>query len=92
MIKMSSTFFEFKPIFWVNSGTIDDKKGAEIGKRLFHIKYNYKFKQALITKIDTVILKNNFLQILDGLNILKLSNRPKLFLIIRDNDYYSANL
>ena len=26
---------------------IGDKKGAKIGKRLFHMNYNYKFKHAL---------------------------------------------
>ena len=52
MIKMSSTFFKFKPLFRVNSGAIGEKKGAEIGKRLFHIHYNYKFKHALILILD----------------------------------------
>jgi len=47
MIKMSSTFFEFETIFRVNSGSIGDKKGVKIEKRLFHIKHNYKFKHAL---------------------------------------------
>ena len=51
MIKMRSTFFEFIPIiigsFLSQNIGIGDKKGAKIGKRLFHINYNYKFKHAL---------------------------------------------